>query len=140
MINNRTLYAIRALYELAESEGFHSTAESIAQAQDISKKFLPQILNDLSRIGVVRSTRGFGGGVRLSRPPEKISILEIFEAFQSNIFVDDDLVGQGGRQRAADAKLMRVFRKIQDDMRKELARVSIRDLTSRQKAKRKRVR
>ena len=77
VINKRTVYAIRALYELAQSQEYSSTTDAIAQARNISKKFLPQILSDLSRAGLVRTTRGFGGGVRLSRPPEKISILEI---------------------------------------------------------------
>jgi len=73
MINNRTLYAIKALCELAAMEGFSSTTESIAEAQGIPKKFLPQILADLARIGLLRSTRGYGGGVSLIRKPEKIT-------------------------------------------------------------------
>ena len=60
VINKRTVYAIRALYELAQSQEYSSTTDAIAQARNISKKFLPQILSDLSRAGLVRTTRGFG--------------------------------------------------------------------------------
>jgi Rrf2 family protein len=140
VINNRTNYAIWALCELAQSEDYFSTAEAIAQAQGISKKLLPQILSDLSRSGFVRSIRGFGGGVRLSRPPEKINLLEILEAVQSNIFMYDYLLEPMGYQHGSDDKLMKVYKKVQEAMKTEFARVSLSDLKPKPKAKRKNVR
>lgn len=133
MINNRTEYAIRALWQLAESKDFFSTSEAIAQAQEIPSKFLPQILSDLSRAGLVRSVRGYGGGVRLSRPPDKIKLLEILEAIQGTIFLYDCLKGPVDCQQEPDCRLMKVYKKAQDAMKNEFAKVTLADLKTRKK-------
>jgi len=133
VINNRTEYAIRALWQLSESKDYFSTSEAIAQAQEIPVKFLPQILSDLSRSGLVRSVRGYGGGVRLSRPPEKIKLLEILEAIQGTIFLYDCLKGPIDCQHEPDCKLMKVYKKAQEAMKAEFAKVSLTDLRSRKR-------
>ncbi len=128
MINNRTEYAIRALWQLSQSEEFFSTSEQIARAQEIPGKFLPQILSDLSRAGLVRSVRGYGGGVRLSRPPEKIKLLDILEAIQGSIFLYDCLKGPIDCDKEPDCKLQKVYKKAQDALKGEFAKVSLIDL------------
>lgn len=128
MINNRTTYAIRALWQLAQSDEYFSTSESIAEAQDIPKKFLPQILGDLSRAGLVRSIRGFGGGARLSRPPQKINLLEILEVVQGNMFMYDYIDGGSGTAGLPDAKLIKIYGKAQDAMKAEFAKIALSDL------------
>lgn len=133
MINNRTEYAIRALWQLSESKDYFSTSEAIAQAQDIPGKFLPQILSDLSRAGLVRSVRGYGGGVRLSRPPEKIKLLEILEAIQGTVFLYDCIKGPIDCQHEPDCKLQKVYKKAQDAMKVEFAKVALTDLKSKKK-------
>lgn len=133
MINNRTEYAIRALWQLSEAKDHFSTSEAIAQAQEIPVKFLPQILSDLSRAGLVRSVRGYGGGVRLSRPPEKIKLLEILEAIQGTIFLYDCLKGPIDCQHEPDCKLQKVYKKAQDAMKGEFSKVTLVDLRSKKK-------
>jgi Rrf2 family protein len=51
--------------------------QAIAEQQNIPKRFLEQILNDLKLAGLVQSRRGMGGGYRLARPPEEISLAQI---------------------------------------------------------------
>ena len=139
MINNRTTYAIRALWQLAQSDEYFSTSEAIAEAQDIPKKFLPQILGDLSRAGLVRSIRGFGGGARLSRPPQKINLLEILEVVQGNMFMYDYIDGGAGNPALPDAKLTKIYKKAQDAMKAEFAKIVLSDLKvkgAKKKAKR----
>lgn len=133
MINNRTEYAIRALWQLAESKEFFSTSEAIAQAQEIPSKFLPQILSDLSRAGLVRSVRGYGGGVRLSRTPDKIKLLEILEAIQGTVFLYDCLKGPVDCQHEPDCRLMKVYKKAQDAMKSEFSKVTLSDLKTKKK-------
>lgn len=135
VINNRTEYAIRALWQLAQVDDYFSTSEKIAQAQEIPRKFLPQILSDLSRAGLVRSVRGFGGGVRLSRAPEKIKLLDILEAIQGNIFVYDCLKGPIDCQHEPDCKLRQVYAKAQKAMKAEFARVTLKDIRSKVKSR-----
>jgi Rrf2 family protein len=48
--------------------------QTISDQQNIPKRFLEQILNDLKSAGVVQSRRGVAGGYRLARPPEQITL------------------------------------------------------------------
>ena len=82
MITKKTEYAIRALVELAAKPDVRLTANVIAQRQGIPPKYLPQIVAELSQAGLLRSVRGYGGGITLRQPPEKISLLRIVEAIQ----------------------------------------------------------
>ena len=51
--------------------------QEISEQQNIPKRFLEQILNDLKSARVVESKRGVAGGYRLARPPEKITLAEV---------------------------------------------------------------
>ena len=133
MINNRTEYAIRALWQLAEAKENFSTSEKIAQAQEIPGKFLPQILSDLSRAGLVRSVRGYGGGVRLAKPAEKITLLDIMEAVQGTIFLYDCVKGPIDCHKEPDCKLIKVYKKAQEAMKGEMKKVTLDDLRDRRK-------
>lgn len=79
-LSTRGEYALRALLVLAQE---YRPDESVVRAQQISakqnvpKRFLEQILNDLKSANIVESRRGIAGGYRLTRPPEKITLAEI---------------------------------------------------------------
>ncbi|MDB6067768.1 MAG: transcriptional regulator, BadM/Rrf2 family [Pedosphaera sp.] len=51
--------------------------QAISEQQNIPKRFLEQILNDLKTAGIVESKRGMAGGYRLSKAPEKISLAAV---------------------------------------------------------------
>lgn len=51
--------------------------QTISERQNIPKRFLEQILNDLKSAGIVESRRGVAGGYRLSKAPEKISLATV---------------------------------------------------------------
>ncbi len=82
MIYSRSAeYAIRALVRMAELEdGKYALVKDIAAESDIPQHFLSKILQDLARDGFLRSSKGPGGGFRLSGEPEKISMMQIVEA------------------------------------------------------------
>lgn len=71
-------YALRALIVLGLNYGKDVVRIHVISAQqNIPKRFLEQILNDLKSARVVESRRGVAGGYRLSRPPEKITLAEV---------------------------------------------------------------
>jgi Rrf2 family transcriptional regulator, cysteine metabolism repressor len=71
-------YALRALLVLSQNYGGEVVrTKTICEQQNIPKKFLEQILNDLRNMGVVESQRGAGGGYRLARPPETITLASV---------------------------------------------------------------
>ena len=71
-------YALRALLVLGlRCQEPLVRIQSISTQQNIPKRFLEQILNDLKSAGLVESRRGVTGGYRLARRPEAISIAEV---------------------------------------------------------------
>jgi Rrf2 family cysteine metabolism transcriptional repressor len=71
-------YALRALLVLGLN--YHQDVvriQTISEQQNIPKRFLEQILNDLKSAGVVRSKRGVAGGYRLARKPEEITLAAV---------------------------------------------------------------
>ena len=71
-------YALRALIVLGLNydQGVVQI-HAISRLQNIPKKFLEQILNELRAAGILESKRGVMGGYRLKRPPEKITLAEV---------------------------------------------------------------
>lgn len=71
-------YALRALLVLGLNYGESVVrVQAISEQQNIPKRFLEQILNDLKSAGVVQSRRGVAGGYRLARRPEEITLAEV---------------------------------------------------------------
>jgi Rrf2 family protein len=71
-------YALRALLVLGlnyDQPLVH--IQSISDQQNIPKRFLEQILNDLKSAGFVQSRRGVAGGYRLAKPPEEITLAAV---------------------------------------------------------------
>jgi Rrf2 family cysteine metabolism transcriptional repressor len=68
-------YALRALVVLGLNYGKSVVRiQTISEQQNVPKRFLEQILNDLKSAGVVESKRGVAGGYRLSKAPDQISL------------------------------------------------------------------
>jgi Rrf2 family protein len=79
-LSTRGEYALRALLVLGQDYMEDDSVvriQEISTKQNIPKRFLEQILNDLKSAGVVESKRGVAGGYRLSRPPETITLAAI---------------------------------------------------------------
>src|SRR2546426_5045518 len=71
-------YALRALLVLGLNyEQSVVPIQTISQLQNIPKRFLEQILNDLKSAGAVESKRGVAGGYRLARPPQENSLASV---------------------------------------------------------------
>ena len=83
MISTRGRYAIRVLLDLAEHDnGGYIPLKDVASRQEISKKYLEIIVKDLASGGLVVGASGKGGGYRLCRRPEEVSIGEILERME----------------------------------------------------------
>ena len=79
-LSTRGEYALRALLVLGrdyQEDDSVVRIQEISAQQNIPKRFLEQILNDLKLARVVESKRGVAGGYRLSRPPEEITLAEV---------------------------------------------------------------
>ena len=133
MFSNRTEYAIRALTELAGTDNL-MRSEEIAKNQGIQPKFLPHILSDLARAGIVRTSRGYGGGIVLRSKPDQISFKAIVKAVQGPIVVYECLVGVPQCENAENCSLKAIWQKFQDAVDNILESTTLQDLvTSKEK-------
>ena len=87
-VSQKLEYAIRAMIELAErgDDATLTPAREIAERQQVPLRFLEQQLGALSRAGLVESFRGAGGGCRLARDPADITVAEIADAIEGQIY------------------------------------------------------
>ena len=130
-ISAKADYAVRAGIELAASdqEGMLKI-EQIARAQDIPRKFLEAILNDMRRANLVVSVRGAHGGYRLARPAAAISVADIIRA------VDGPLVSVRGERptdleyTGAAMSLLPLWIAVRANVRAVLEQVSLADLAA----------
>ena len=82
-LTRRGDYAVRAMLALAAAEtGGWTSAPRIAGAMAIPERFLPRVLRDLARAGLIEAHAGRSGGYRLARPASAISLLDVIDAVE----------------------------------------------------------
>ena len=91
-LSTKGRYGVMAMFALSRSyeEGPRSVRR-IAEEQDIPPAYLEQIMARLRHEGLVESARGRGGGYRLARPPERITIGDVIRAVEGPIALSNCL-------------------------------------------------
>ncbi len=85
LLSKRCLYGIRAsLFMASMPETRYVPAKEMSAQLGISEHYLPKVLQDLTRAGITRSSRGPHGGIALSRSPEEITLAEIVRAIDGS--------------------------------------------------------
>jgi Rrf2 family protein len=95
-ITRQADYAVRAMVYLAQlgPEQRASTSQ-IAQEKQIPPSFLAKIVSQLSVAGLLQTSRGARGGVSLARSAENISLLDVVEAIDGPILLNDCVADNG---------------------------------------------
>lgn len=87
-MSTRSRYGLRLLLDLAlNGEKGPVQLSSIARAQNLSEKYLGQLVIQLKSSGLVRSERGKSGGYFLSRSPREITLREIVEKLEGDLSI-----------------------------------------------------
>ncbi|WP_142850021.1 Rrf2 family transcriptional regulator [Telmatospirillum sp. J64-1] len=84
-ITRYTDYALRVLLYLAVRPDEVVTIRAIAECYGISENHLMKVVHKLGQIGVVQTVRGRGGGLKLARPPEEISLGAVVRATEDDL-------------------------------------------------------
>src|SRR5215510_8636299 len=85
-ITHQADYATRVILHLARAQKDKLiTTNEIARGQNIPSSFLAKIISQLSIAGLLYTSRGAHGGVKLARPPKQITLLEVIEAIDGPI-------------------------------------------------------
>jgi Rrf2 family protein len=95
-ITRQADYAMRAVLYLSELGLERRAATSqIAEQKQIPPSFLAKIVSQLSVAGLLQTSRGARGGVSLARPPDDISFLEVIEAIDGPILLNECVLDSG---------------------------------------------
>ena len=88
-ISARTRYGLRILLDIAQHEGDPSPRPigAIASAQNISAAFISRLAVPLRRSKLIHAERGVGGGLRLAKSPDDITLLDIMEALDGPVSI-----------------------------------------------------
>jgi len=130
-ISTKGRYGLRALIDLAVySINSPVPINSIAARQDISQRYLEQLMAMLKKAELVKSIRGAGGGYFLARPAEEITVGDVLRALEGDIepvkcagFEPDDIC------QAADSCVTKyVWQKINDTINEAVDEMRISDL------------
>ncbi|HBQ85785.1 MAG TPA: Rrf2 family transcriptional regulator [Syntrophomonas sp.] len=85
-LSTKGRYGLRAMLEMAlNADNGPITTRTIAERQEISERYLEQLLIPLKQAGLVKSIRGSQGGYILSRSPEKITVCDIIRVLEGPI-------------------------------------------------------
>jgi Rrf2 family protein len=122
-------YALHAIeYMAAHKQQKPVASHHIAEARGIPERFLLKVLKPLVSARVLHSVKGPNGGYRLARPASKITMLEVIEA------VDGPIRGQAPlaetSQGGIDPRLQAICNHAADQVRRQLEKVRISDLVS----------
>ena len=125
-------YAVRAMLALATADGIGTlrptSVRRMASEMAIPVRFLPHVMADLGRAGLVVGSTGRGGGYRLARLPASISLLEVVDAVETSDVAPRCVLRGGHCRPNGRCAVHDVFAAASAAMRSELARTSLADV------------
>ena len=130
MISTRGRYSIRILLDIAEhSGGNYIPMKEVAKRQEISLKYIEKIMPLLREGGLLDSSHGIGGGYRLARSPETITLWEILNLAEGDM-APVSCLGRGATAcpRAAGCKTLPVWKGYFDLTEKYFSGITLADL------------
>ena len=131
-ISTKGRYALRLMLDLAVQSGDSAVPlRDVAERQEISDKYLEQIVTQLARGGLVRSVRGAGGGYLLTRTPEEYTVGEILRQLEGNLAPVSCVSGGTCCGRADRCVTLEVWQQIQDAVDGVVDNITLADLVKR---------
>jgi Rrf2 family protein len=127
-ISAKADYAVRAAVELAAAGDEPMKGERLAEAQQIPLQFLEHILLELKHARLVRARRGARGGYWLARPPEQITLADVFRAVEGPLANVQDEAPEAKSYPGQAEPLRDVWIAVRASLRRVLERVTIADL------------
>jgi Rrf2 family iron-sulfur cluster assembly transcriptional regulator len=128
-LTRRGDYAVRAMLVLARDPDTQRTAAQLADLTAIPVSFVPQVLGDLVRAGLVANRRGRAGGYRLARPAADVHLLAVVEAVEGDTRRRTCVLRGGPCRRDGACDAHDAFANAQEAMAGSLAAVSLADVT-----------
>lgn len=136
-ISTKGRYALRLMMDLAENNtGSPISLKDVAKRQDISDKYLEQIISILNKAGYVRSVRGAQGGYMLKMEPQNYTVGMILRQTEGSLApvacIEDDEIVCDRKQQCVTSI---VYKKINDAISGVVDNITLQDLVDWQNEK-----
>jgi len=134
-ISTKGRYALRMMLEFAMNPGECTKISQVARRQEISDKYLEQIVTILTRAGYVKSMRGAQGGYKLTKDPSQYTvgmILRLTEGSLAPVTCLDDDTNQC--RRADTCATLMVWEKLNDAISQVVDHITLADLVEEQRS------
>jgi Rrf2 family cysteine metabolism transcriptional repressor len=129
-------YGTRALLDIAlNSQDGPVTLKEIARRQQIPLSYLEHLISPLVEGGVIRSTRGVGGGVALAKSPGEIRLSEVIKLLENTTALAECVDNPGVCSRSEFCATRDIWRELKAAMEEVLNSTTLGDLMERQKGK-----
>lgn len=130
-LTKRADYGIRSVVALAGIAGdARLSVRQLADAQAIPVRFLPQVMTDLGRAGIVEAVAGRNGGYRLARPAADVTLLDVVEAVEGDLRRRTCVLRGGACGAGTVCAVHSVFSDAQDDLLDRLAAATVASVTA----------
>jgi Rrf2 family protein len=127
-ITRQADYAVRAVLHLARGGEARTATSTIAEEQRIPPSFLAKIVSQLSIAGLLHTSRGARGGVTLARTPQEITLLEVIEAIDGPIQLNECVGDTGSCSFDTDCPLRPVWCDAQEELVNRLKGTNFADM------------
>ena len=114
-ISTKGRYALRVMIDLAiNNNGKYISLKEISQRQEISNKYLEQIISLLNKAGYLETARGNTGGYKLSKKPSEYKVGDILRATEGDLAPIYCLTEEGECTRQKDCKTYSFWKGLDD--------------------------
>jgi Rrf2 family transcriptional regulator, cysteine metabolism repressor len=135
-ISTKIRYGTRAMVELASHYGEgHIELKEIAKKENISLKYLEQVINPLRMAGLVKSTRGSKGGYSLAKSPSNICLYDVIETLDGPLNLVECLNDEKACQRIPTCITRDIWKEVSEALSKIFRSVTLEEMVSRKKEK-----
>jgi Rrf2 family protein len=130
-ITRQADYAVRAMIYLAQlTPEQRASTSQIAQEKQIPPSFLAKIVSQLSVAGLLQTSRGARGGVSLAKEPEEISLLDVVEAIDGPILLNECVGNQNACSFGSSCPMKPVWCDAQKELVTRLGKTTFANLTN----------
>ena len=128
-ISTRGRYGTRMMLDLAAHHDQGPTPlREIANRQDLSVKYLEQLIIPLKAAGYIRSVRGARGGYTLARKPDKISVGQIIKVLEGGLSLVDCVEDPKVCEREKNCPTRDIWLRMSERLMEELSSLTLRDV------------
>lgn len=131
-VSTKGRYGLRTLVDIAVHQNKGAvTLNDIAKRQEISVKYLWQVINPLKTAGLLSVTRGAKGGYALARRPEDINMLEVVSTLEGPLSIVECIMNEDACDRIDTCVARSVWKEVNQTVEHALKKVTLAEVLRR---------